>query len=173
VIGKQGSGLAVSLGIENKIPVRIYTFGKAMGVHGACVAGSKNLIDYLVNFARPFIFSTASAPHSIASIDCSFEYLANHLELQHELNQRINFFNSESAKLKIQKLPSNTQIQGIVIPGNDRIKGVSEKLCEKGFDVRPILSPTVAKGSERLRICLHTFNSSEEIAELALHLSKL
>lgn len=173
VMGNEGSGLAVSLGIEHKIPVRVYTFGKAMGIHGACVIGTKNLIDYLINFARPFIFTTALAPHSIASIDCAFEYLANHLELQNELNQRINFFNSESDKLKILKLPSKTQIQGVVIPGNDRIKSVSEQLRINGFDVRPILSPTVAEGSERLRICLHTFNSPEEITRLVLQLSKL
>ena len=173
VMGHNGSGLAVSLGLENKIPIRIYTFGKAMGVHGACVTGSNDLIDYLINFARPFIFTTAMTPHGVASIDCSFEYLANHLELQQELQQRVKFFNVESNRLKIHKLPSDTQIQGVVIPGNDRIKSVSEELCMGGFDVRPILSPTVAKGSERLRICLHTFNSSEEITQLVKRLSEL
>lgn len=173
VLGKNGAGLAVSLGLEHKIPIRIYTFGKAMGVHGACVAGSKNLIDYLINFARPFIFTTALSPHSVASIDCSFEYLNNHLKLQQELSDRIKLFNSESDKLKLQKLPSKTQIQGVVIPGNDRIKRVAEQLRMSGFDVRPILGPTVAKGSERLRICLHTFNSQEEITQLVQLLSEL
>ncbi len=173
VIGNMGAGLAASLGIENKIPIRIYTFGKAMGVHGACVVGSKDLIDYLINFARPFIFTTAMSPHSVASIDCSFEHLANHLGLQQELKQRINLFNTECDKLKIHKLPSKTQIQGVVIPGNDKIKVVSEQLRINRFDVRPILSPTVAKNSERLRICLHTFNSPEEITQLVQQLSKL
>ena len=173
VVGKNGAGLSVSQELEKKIPIRVYTFGKAMGVHGACVAGSKILIDYLINFARPFIFTTAPAPHSICSIDCSFEYLANHLKLQQDLRDRINHFNDESDKLNLQKLSSNTQIQGIVIPGNERIKKVAEELQSIGFDLRPILSPTVAKGSERLRICLHTFNSPEEITQLIQQLSKL
>ena len=82
VLGENGSGFAVSNELEKKIPIRVYTFGKAMGVHGACVAGSKTLADYLINFARPFIFTTALSPHSISSIDCSFEYLGAHLELQ-------------------------------------------------------------------------------------------
>jgi 8-amino-7-oxononanoate synthase len=172
ILGKNGAGYAASLGLQDKIPIRIYTFGKAMGVHGACVVGSKLLIDYLINFARTFIFTTAMAPHSIASIDCSFQYLSEHMELQKDLNDRIKIFTSEAEKIKIQKLPSKTQIQGVVIPGNENAKRIAAQLQESGFDVRPILSPTVAKGSERLRICLHTFNSASEITQLVQQLSK-
>lgn len=173
IMGKSGAGLAVSLDLENKIPIRIYTFGKAMGVHGACVAGNKNLMDYLINFARTFIFTTAMAPHSIASIDCAFQYLAAHEELQQELNEKINLFSTASAQLHVQLLSSKTQIQGIIVPGNDNIKNVAQQLQSNQFDVRPILSPTVAKGSERLRICLHTFNSQAEIESLVEQLSRL
>lgn len=173
IMGKNGAGYAASLELENKIPIRVYTFGKAMGVHGACVAGSKDLIDYLINFARPFIFTTASAPHSIASIDCSFQYLADNLKLQKELNDRVSFFNSESQKLNLQKLASKSQIQGIVVPGNENTKKIAAILQQQRFDVRPILSPSVAKGSERLRICLHTFNTTEEIKQLVYILSKV
>ena len=172
IVGINGAGMAVSQKLEKKIPARIYTFGKAMGVHGACVAGSRTLIDYLINFARPFIFTTALAPHSIASIDCSFEFLSSHLELQKQLSDRINHFKEIANTLKLQKLNSDTQIQGVVIPGNENIKKVADDLQRKGFDVRPILSPTVAKGSERLRICLHTFNTVEEITRLVQQLSK-
>ncbi len=173
IMGNGGAGFAASQGLEKKIPIRIYTFGKAMGVHGACVLGSQNLIDYLINFARTFIFTTAMAPHSIASIDCSFQYLSKHIELQKELKDRIRIFDTESGKIKIQKLSSKTQIQGVIVPGNENIKKIAEQLQQDGFDVRPILSPTVAKGSERLRICLHTFNTTEEITQLVQHLSKL
>lgn len=173
VLGAHGAGLAVSLELADKIPVRIYTFGKAMGVHGACVAGSHTLIDYLINFARTFIFTTALAPHSIASIDCAFQYLSTHINLQQELRERINIFNSESENQNLKKLNSNTQIQAIVIPGNEDIRKIAASISAKGFDVRPILSPTVAKGSERLRICLHTFNTDEEIKQLIRVLSKV
>jgi 8-amino-7-oxononanoate synthase len=173
ITGERGAGLAASLGLADKIPVRIYTFGKAMGVHGACVAGSQDLINYLVNFARTFVFTTAMAPHSIASIDCAFQYLGENVELQQVLQDRIRVFSTASEKLNIQKLSSKTQIQGVVIPGNEKIKKVADELQKNGFDVRPILSPTVARGSERLRICLHTFNSSEEISQLAQQLYKL
>lgn len=173
VMGNHGSGYAASLGLTCEIPIRVYTFGKGMGVHGACVVGSKELIDYLINFARPFIFTTAMTPHSVASIECAFSYLSTHVELQQKLIEKINVFDRESKKVNVRKLTSITHIQGVIIPGNGNVKKAAQQLQTKGFDVRPILSPTVAKNSERLRICLHTFNSDDEIRNLVHELSSL
>jgi 8-amino-7-oxononanoate synthase len=173
VMGKNGSGLAVQLGVAHKIPIRIYTFGKAMGVHGACVAGSHTLKEYLINFGRTFIFSTAMPPHSFASIECSFQFLAQNLHLQQVLAQRIDYFTTCAKNINSLMVSGKTHIQSIIIPGNDVVKKISQNLQDKGFDIRPILSPTVAKGSERLRICLHTFNTEEEIANLLNELSIL
>jgi 8-amino-7-oxononanoate synthase len=93
--------------------------------------------------------------------------------LQQTLGDRVNSFIAEADNHSIQRLPSKSHIQGIVIPGNDRIKHVSDQLRMAGIDARPILSPTVAKGSERLRICLHTYNTISEIQLLVQQLSKL
>lgn len=172
IIGNNGAGLAVSLDVETNIAVRIYTFGKAMGVHGACVTGSKNLTNYLINFGRTFIFSTALPLHSIASIDQSFQHLSKNLFLQQELISRINTFNEEAEKSGLNKLKSTTQIQGVVIKGNENVKSKSSLLKSLKIDARPILSPTVPKGFERLRICLHTYNTSDEIKLLIQTLSK-
>lgn len=173
VTGENGAGMAVQENLHNDIGIRIYTFGKAMGVQGACVAGSKNLIAYLINFARPFIFTTAPSPHSIASIDQAFQFLAGRPHLQEELAAKIELFRTHSRSKKLQTLGSTSQIQGLIIPGNDAVKAASGQLQLKGFDVRPILSPTVAKGSERLRICLHTYNSPKEIDALTDELALL
>jgi 8-amino-7-oxononanoate synthase len=173
VMGNNGSGLAVSLGLEDRIPIRIYTFGKAMGVHGACVAGTKILIDYLINFARTFIFTTAMPFHSIASIECAFNFLNRHISIQNNLTGNIHFFKKQINKSKIKYLSSNTQIQGVVIPDNYLVKKISVQLKETGFDARPILSPTVTKGTERLRICLHTFNTQDQITNLTETISKI
>ncbi|MDH4092599.1 MAG: 8-amino-7-oxononanoate synthase [Cyclobacteriaceae bacterium] len=170
--GSQGSGIAVTLGLEEKIDVRIYTFGKAMGIHGACVAGSKLLQHYLINFARPFIYTTALPSHSIAAIDCAFDYLHQNMQLQVLLHQKIKAY-AETAPGLPNRTASLSAIQTIVLPGNENAKFVAHALQAEGFDVRAILSPTVAPGSERLRICLHTFNTEEEIHSLTTKLKLL
>jgi 8-amino-7-oxononanoate synthase len=163
--GQDGSGLAAALGLENRIAIRVYTFGKAMGCHGACIAGSRNLISYLINFARPFIYTTALSPHSIISIACAFDYLRKNISLQNDAQERIRVFNEET-KFISKRNVSHSAIQVILISGNENARNASRIFNNHNFDVRPILSPTVKEGSERLRICLHTFNSLEEIKKL-------
>ncbi|MFY0625963.1 MAG: pyridoxal phosphate-dependent aminotransferase family protein [Reichenbachiella sp.] len=176
--GKNGSGKLCSLGIEENIFARVYTFGKAMGVHGACIVGSKKMIDFLINFARPFIYTTALPIHSVFSIDAAFDFLAKNTLLQKVSKDKIFYFNScFKSKIKghsdIQKLESYSPIQPIIVPGNNRVKAIASTLQENGMDVRAILSPTVKEGAERLRISIHTHNSDDEIKSLVDTLSSL
>ncbi len=168
VVGAGGSGLLMDLGVEDRIFARVYTFGKGMGVHGACVAGSKTLTDYLVNFGRPFIYTTSLPPHSVIAIHESFKYLDENPPLQDQLNIKINLFRS----LWSDSL-SETAIQPVMIGDNQKARDISQQLQKKGFDVRPILSPTVQRGTERLRISLHVHNSDEEIEKLVQEMIKL
>jgi 8-amino-7-oxononanoate synthase len=170
--GIHGSGLAVDLGVENMIDIRLYTFGKAMGTHGACIAGSKKLKEYLINFARPFIYTTAPTPHSVALIDCAFDFLKENISLQNLLEQKVNLFLKKSKGVH-QSMRSKSAIQTVLIPGNENVKYAAQQLQNAGFDIRPIVSPTVPTGLERLRICVHTYNSDEEIERLTTELKKL
>jgi len=172
VLGENGSGLACELGLQQKVPVRVYTFGKGMGIHGACVAGSKELIQYLINFARPFIYTTAPDSHNATAIAASFKFLTSHPELQHELKNIVEYFLFMMNGNK-SLLPSKSAIQSFVIPGNQEVKAAAEMLQKNGFDIRPILYPTVGKNKERLRIILHTFNTKTEIEKLAHQLQIL
>ena len=161
VYGEGGSGLLAQMGLEDRVFARVYTFGKGMGVHGACVAGLQTLKNYLVNFGRPFIYTTSLPPHSVIAITESFKYLNENLVLQNQLKDKIIAFRS----LWEDSL-SQTSIQPIMIGDNEKARQVSLELQKSGFDVRPILSPTVKSGTERLRISLHVHNSDEEIEKL-------
>lgn len=161
-IGVFGQGL-----VNESIFARVITFGKALGCHGAAVLGSKDLIDYLINFSRPFIYTTALSPHELATIKFSYETLENSKNVE-ELHQNILFFNKEIERLKLSDafINSTSAIHCCIISGNDKVKQLSLQLKDKRFDVKPILSPTVPKGKERLRLCLHSYNSQEEISEV-------
>lgn len=172
VMGAGGGGMALALGLHDRIAVRIYTFGKAMGLHGACVAGSDVLRQYLVNFARPFIYTTALPPHSVVAIDEAFAYLRANLHLQTALATRIDTF-LETADARPNRTRSMSAIQTALFPGNENARKAAAFLQQRGFDVRPILSPTVPEGLERLRLCLHAFNTAEEIAGVAEALARL
>jgi 8-amino-7-oxononanoate synthase len=173
ICGEKGNGLLCELGIEGEVFARIHTFGKAMGVHGACICGSKELIDFLINFARPFIYTTALPLHALISIKQSFEYLGQNNSLQEACRKNISLFKSGLKGLEGMLIESESPIQVIRTRGNEATKSISDSIRAKGFDVRPILSPTVKEGEERLRICLHTYNTGEEIRNLTVAMKEL
>jgi len=164
VMGEKGEGLAQQLGLHNEIFCRMHTFGKACGCHGAVALGSQQLRDYLINFARSFIYSTALPAHAVACIKESYAVFPTmHKERKH-LQNLINLF--QSSNIAYEKLPSQTPIQVVMVPGNTAARNVANALQEAGLDVRAILYPTVPKEKERLRIVLHTFNTEDELASI-------
>jgi 8-amino-7-oxononanoate synthase len=171
VFGEQGEGLLQSLGLQDKVFARIVTFGKGLGCHGAVVLGSHKLKSYLVNFARSFVYTTGLSPHSVATILQSYKQLKKEKEALEKLKSNIIFFNQEKMRLGLKPIfvYSKSAIQCAIIPGNEKVKNIASHIQQKGFDVRPILSPTVPEGQERLRVCLHSYNSEKEISEV-LHL---
>jgi len=164
VIGEKGEGLVQDLSLQSKCFARIHTFGKAVGCHGAIVLGSSLLRNFLVNFSRPFIYTTALPEAAIAAIRAAYEIFPEMNAEREHLQQLINLL--QQATCRYDKKISSTPIQAVVIPGNDAVKEVAGTLQDAGMDVRPILYPTVPKGSERLRIVLHAFNSLHEVQEL-------
>ena len=167
VFGPRGEGNVVELGLEKDVFARVHTFGKALGVHGAIVLGSETLRSFLINFARSFIYTTALPFHSLAAIRCAYELLSDDPEPTRCLRERISFFKSQVRDSVMGRaIPSDSAIQCFVIPGNAKVKSVAREIQVAGFDVRPILHPTVPEGSERLRVCVHSFNTEEEIEKL-------
>lgn len=174
VFGENGVGLLQELGLENDVFARIITFGKALGCHGAAILGSKALTQYLINFARSFIYTTALPPHTLMTLKSVYIELPKTHEIS-KLHDYIIFFKSEIIKNKIQHhfIKSNSAIQCCKILGNDHVKAISNQLLKRGFNVKPILSPTVPIGEERLRFCLHSFNSEKDIKDVTQLLATL
>jgi 8-amino-7-oxononanoate synthase len=161
------------LGLQDHVFARIMTFGKGLGCHGAAVLGSSELKAYLINFARSFIYTTGLSPHSVATILVAYQFLNGNPEAIQALKNNISHFNKmkNSFSLKPIFVRSKSAIQSAIIPGNEHVKSIANQFQEKGFDVKAILSPTVPEGQERLRFCLHSFNSPEEISEVLTLLS--
>lgn len=168
VYGPNGEGLVVALGLQDRVLARVHTFGKALGVHGAAVVGPAVLRDYLINFARPFIYSTALPPHSLLAIHCAHDLLKNQPQTRQQLHDRLTHFQQRvSGRLPGSNWTnSESPIQCLIVPGNDSARRVAAAAQDAGFDVRAILSPTVPVGQERLRICIHAFNTEAEMDRL-------
>ena len=174
-----GTGVLAALGIErhSSLLCSIHTFGKGAGCHGAFVAASGTLVEYLVNYARPLVYSTALSPHSLTSIRCAYESMTNSTgeERRKRLFENVRLFrsllltgkpfHSSSWTESIQKilLSSPSPIQCILIPGNSLCIMISKELQSRGFDVYPIRSPTVPHGKERIRVILHAHNTQDEV----------
>ena len=173
IFGLKGEGFVQMLGLQDQIFARIMTFGKGLGCHGAAILGSVELKDYLVNFARSFIYTTGLSPHSVATILVAYQHLELDPASIFKLRKNIVFFNQQRNLLCLKPLfvRSKSAIQSAIIPGNEKVKTIANQLQEKGFDVKAILSPTVSEGQERLRFCLHSYNSTEEISEVLQLLS--
>lgn len=183
IYGEIGEGLVCALGLQSRVFARVYTFSKTLGLHGACVVGSEILIDYLVQFSRPFIYTTAMALPFVKQIGLGYQRLQNESRMhQKRLQQLISYFHMKLEPLyncksknfeheddfecKTVLQLSDGPIQSIVFGDIQRVKLASEKLREANLDVRPIVFPTVKRGNECLRVVLHSFNQEDEIDRL-------
>ncbi|MDW3195283.1 MAG: 8-amino-7-oxononanoate synthase [Cytophagales bacterium] len=161
--GAAGGGWLIEQGLADRVFARVYTFGKAMGAHGACIAGSSVLTEYLTNFARSFIYTTAMPPHAVLSLIESFQFLGEHMGLQDELREVVKYYRETCEKVFDKASKSYSAIQPVWISGSDKALEASKQLQENGYQALAIRPPTVKAGTERLRISLHTFNSKASI----------
>lgn len=173
-VGLFGKGLIQQLGLQNRVFARLVTFGKALGGSGAVVLGSDLLRNYLINFARSFVYTTAAPFHHLAAVKMAYKLLTQSENDIDKLKENIHLFKQTlKSTNNYRLLPSDSAIQILVTDSNEKAKQLAGNLQQAGFDVRSILSPTVAKGAERIRICLHSFNSDNEVTLLTDTINKL
>lgn len=157
VFGKKGLGVNEMLGITDKIDLIVGTFGKAIGSMGAFVTGKKVLIDYLINKARSFIFSTALPPINIAFSKWIIE------------NELTKTYSKRMEMLDIaKKLGSQSQIIPLIIGSNEQTIDTCEILFHNGYFTLPIRPPTVPEGTSRIRISLTTDIKEKELCDAIL-----
>ena len=169
VFGKNGKGLCDELNIEQLCFARIYTYGKAMGCHGASVVGSEELKHYLINFSRSFIYTTAMPEHNLLSIKAAYQLLKKTIEVEKYEWQNIRYSIEDNTLMTASQqnfMDSTSAIHCHILTGNKDVQVFEEKLAKRNFFVKSIKSPTVKEGQERMRLCLHSFNTKDEITEL-------
>lgn len=171
VYGGEGQGLLHELGLQNDVFATIITYGKAFGCQGASILGIKELKDYLVNFSRPFIYTTAMPDYVFIELKQRYECIVNNPDVLNEIKRKKNLFIQSCKTHEVLPEGGLSGIYTIVIGNIGKTKELSEYLADMGFDVRAILSPTVPAGSERLRICIHAFNKDEDISKLVKHIA--
>ncbi len=164
VFGNNGEGLTVALGLEKRVFARVHTFGKALGCHGAAVVGSNLLRNYLINFSRPFIYTTALPGHAIQSAYCAYKYISSPQFTNQPLHELIAYFRLWVKEMGMSGwIDSHSPIQALILGDNGRCKTIAANLQQAGLMIKPILYPTVPIGKERLRISLHSFNTKKQV----------
>lgn len=169
VLGDKGYGTAEVLGLDqHKLPVLMATLGKGAGSFGAFVAGSNELIETLIQLARPYIYTTALPPAVAATTIASLDVIAEEAWRRDHLKSLIGYFKTEAVLANIELMPSDTPIQPIVVGDAQKALDISAALQDQSVMVTAIRPPTVPEGTSRLRVTFsaeHTFEHLDKLLE--------
>ncbi len=163
VYGARGSGLMEAAGLDANACLSINAAGKGLGVSGAFVAGPAWAIDYLVQRARPFVFSTAAPPALAYAIGASLDIVSDEPQRRSTLRSRSRYLRTALRTQGLNVADGDSHIVPIVIGENDRAIAVAAALQDEGFDVRAIRPPTVPEGTARLRVSVNTMLSEDTL----------
>ena len=171
VLGEQGRGTLSQQGVApDRVHIRMATFGKALGVAGAFVGGSRQFTDYLVNFARDYVYSTHMPPAQAHAISAAVTWVKQADAERAHLQTLIQQFKAGIAELGLVAGESSTAIQPLIIGDADKAVAVANKLRERGLWITAIRPPTVPKGTARLRI---TLTAAHQPSDISLLLNEL
>ncbi|WP_438863080.1 8-amino-7-oxononanoate synthase [Neptunicella sp.] len=173
VLGDKGMGSAELHDLsQSRLPILMATFGKAVGTAGAFVAGSQELIDYLLNTARHYIYSTHLPAAQAMATDASLTLIRSQVWRRHKLQENIGYFKTRAAQLGIPLMPSDSAIQPVMIGHPQRALSISQVLQQQGLWLSAIRQPTVPKGTDRLRITLTASHQQTMLEQLLISLAR-
>ncbi|MCL5260642.1 MAG: 8-amino-7-oxononanoate synthase [Gammaproteobacteria bacterium] len=174
VLGKNGKGTLELLGISSKqVPILIGTFGKAFGTYGAFVAASKSIIEYLLQFCRTYIYTTALPQLLAEATRTSLKIIQQEPWRRKQLALLINYLQTKAKQFSLNLAPSNTPIQTLTVGDVLQAKKLATNLQQAGIMVGLIRPPTVAKNSSRLRISLSANHTIKHLDILLQNLAQL
>lgn len=162
VFGPHGRGLGE--GLEQAHWISLHTCGKALGVFGALVCASAEIIDYMINISRPFIYSTAPPPHLAAAVECALRLVDEEPWRRQRVLPLARFAHEQ---LTPDEEYAGSQILPVVLGTEQHALNIAQNLQQRAFDVRAVRPPTVPEGTSRLRISIHADHTEEQIAALA------
>ncbi len=171
VYGARGSGLVEAAGADDGVWLTVNTAGKALGVSGAFIAGDREAITYLVQRARPMLFSTAAPPALAAAIDESLTIIGQEPDLRARVLGRAGYLRRALVERGLPVMPGRSQVVPVVVGGNQAAVDVSRDLQARGFDVRAVRPPTVAPGTARLRLSVNAGLSEAVLDAVATELA--
>lgn len=161
--GVFGYGLVHQQNCQDKVLATVVTYGKAMGMHGAAILAGKTVIDYLVNYASPFIYSTAMPDFHAAALRIGYGHLKEQSLLNEKLQQNLMYFHNRNTPVISDK---KSPVQMLAYAGTSQLRSVQKELEAANLQTFAVFPPTVREGHERLRICIHAFNTKNEIDQL-------
>ncbi|KAJ7766619.1 pyridoxal phosphate-dependent transferase [Mycena metata] len=181
IYGPQGRGRVAQLGLENKVLARLHTFGKALAANGAVILASPLIRDYLVNYARSLIYTTSLSFANVVAVESSFDMLMDGTAAQlskdvlnlseylvESLRPRLHNIPVHllSLPLHLQYLSPSSEASPIIPIMTSLPRPLSAHLLNLGMNARPITWPTVPKGKDRVRVCLHAGNTTSDVDRL-------
>ncbi len=163
VLGKTGRGTVEHFGLEGRVPIQMGTLGKALGSFGAYVAGNKDLIDFLINHARSYIYSTSLPPAVCAASLAALKIIDSEPELRESLWRNRKHFAKGIKSLRINTGSSETPILPLMIGGSEKVLNTGTRLFESGIFATAIRPPTVPEGTSRIRMTLMANHTDADI----------
>jgi glycine C-acetyltransferase len=165
VLGQNGRGTVDHFGLHGRVDIQVGTLSKAIGVLGGFIAGPAHLIEWLVNRGRPFLFSTSAPPAATAACIAALDILEEEPERVERLWDRTRFFKKGLRSLGYDTGESETPITPVIAGEDQKAQDLSRLLWEDGVFTPPIVFPTVAKGSARVRTIITSEHTEEDLSQ--------
>lgn len=172
IFGPNGGGIIEEDRVGDSVDMAMGTFGKALGSYGAYVAASQEMIDYLINKARSFIYSTALPPAVVAASFAAVKLIQNKPQLRTELRNKVNLFKKSLKEGRITADLGPSQIIPLVVGESTKAVEIASQLQQQGIFATAVRPPTVPKGSSRLRFSITRHLSDADLEKTAAVVSE-